>query len=449
MSTKRITAWIDGAVQEIEVEDIVSGEQNPSIEDRLVELEDKPIITDGNFLVGKGTVEPEEVTPEQVLDLISGAKIVYTTEEEFDGLLESEAVNANYIYVPTDAEEKVYVQTVNGAAPDENGNVEVTFEGLPDKPFYDNATTIISYIADENNEFNVSDEGAGYSLYFMSETLLSSDVEYYIPELNERVTLSHDNYNYCDDENVIDCSYFAVFPEANVCYSINDYSYYPQKAGTYLIIDWGDSVQDLTIQISDIKQIDEKFIPDSVKVNPSLSVNDENDPRYVDGRTHYSEGSRFDPISHTSDEWTESDYYHNGYDLARCSYDTPSYEDVLGGTLTIDGRVIQLTEDQIETWDSGRDYDDYISIAGGLAVIIRESGDSGDPTGIFIANTGETIELTFPEQIKKLDSKYIGDDIARVSDLQNINLTATELITVDDIDTICGATIYLANEVEF
>ena len=39
MATKTIIAWIDGAVQEIEVEDIVSALQEPSIEDRLYAIE--------------------------------------------------------------------------------------------------------------------------------------------------------------------------------------------------------------------------------------------------------------------------------------------------------------------------------------------------------------------------------------------------------------------------
>lgn len=39
MATKIIKAWIDGAVQEIEVEDINSGVQEPSIEDRLLAIE--------------------------------------------------------------------------------------------------------------------------------------------------------------------------------------------------------------------------------------------------------------------------------------------------------------------------------------------------------------------------------------------------------------------------
>ena len=39
MVTKLIKAWIDGSVQEIEVEDIDSGVQEPSIEDRLLAIE--------------------------------------------------------------------------------------------------------------------------------------------------------------------------------------------------------------------------------------------------------------------------------------------------------------------------------------------------------------------------------------------------------------------------
>ncbi len=42
MATKIIKAWIDGSVQEIEVEDIISPEQGLSIEERLGILEARP-----------------------------------------------------------------------------------------------------------------------------------------------------------------------------------------------------------------------------------------------------------------------------------------------------------------------------------------------------------------------------------------------------------------------
>lgn len=39
MATKIIKAWINGAIQNIEVEDIISPEQEPALEDRLAALE--------------------------------------------------------------------------------------------------------------------------------------------------------------------------------------------------------------------------------------------------------------------------------------------------------------------------------------------------------------------------------------------------------------------------
>lgn len=110
MATKIIKAWVDGAIQEIEVEEIVSPEQSPSVEDRLVELEDKPIITDGNLLVGNGTEELEEITPTEVLSHIGGANVATVTTAEYTALEEAEATNANTLYMLTDAEEEVIPQ---------------------------------------------------------------------------------------------------------------------------------------------------------------------------------------------------------------------------------------------------------------------------------------------------------------------------------------------------
>lgn len=112
MATKIIKAWINGAVQEIEVEDITSPTQPLSVDERVEKLEDKHevIITDGNLLVGNGTTELEELTPEEVLSHIGGANVSTVTTAEYTALEEAQATNANTLYMITDAEEEVVPQ---------------------------------------------------------------------------------------------------------------------------------------------------------------------------------------------------------------------------------------------------------------------------------------------------------------------------------------------------
>ena len=107
MATKIIKAFVNGVVQDIEVEDITSPEQPLSYEERLDKLEDKHevVITDGNLLVGNGTTELEELTPEEVLSHINGASVSTMTTAEYEALGEDE-VNANTLYMITDAEEE-------------------------------------------------------------------------------------------------------------------------------------------------------------------------------------------------------------------------------------------------------------------------------------------------------------------------------------------------------
>lgn len=105
MATKTIKAWIDGAIQNIEVEDVISPAQPISVEERLDTLEDKHevVITDGNLLVGNGTTDLEEMTPEEVLSHINGASVMTMTTAEYEAL---EETNANTLYMLTDAEEE-------------------------------------------------------------------------------------------------------------------------------------------------------------------------------------------------------------------------------------------------------------------------------------------------------------------------------------------------------
>lgn len=102
MATKIIKALVDGVVKNIEVEDIISPELLPSVEERVEDLEESHKITDGNFLVGNGDNGLVEMTPEETLFHINGASVVMMTSAEIDAL---EDKNAATIYIPTDIEE--------------------------------------------------------------------------------------------------------------------------------------------------------------------------------------------------------------------------------------------------------------------------------------------------------------------------------------------------------
>lgn len=112
MATKIIKALVDGVIQNIEVEDMTSPEQMLSYDERIDVLEDKHevVITDGNLLVGDGTPEPKEMTPEEMLEHINGASVVTLTTSEYEELENTEAINTNNLYVLTDAEEEVIPQ---------------------------------------------------------------------------------------------------------------------------------------------------------------------------------------------------------------------------------------------------------------------------------------------------------------------------------------------------
>lgn len=124
MATKTIKAWINGTIQYIEVEDIVSPEQPISVEKRVDTLEDKHevVFTDGNLLVGNGTEELEEMTPSEVLSHINGASVMTLTTAEFEAL-DDASVNANTLYMLTDSDDESGGDSGDGSS---GGSVDYT-----------------------------------------------------------------------------------------------------------------------------------------------------------------------------------------------------------------------------------------------------------------------------------------------------------------------------------
>ena len=133
MATKIIKALVDGVVQNIEVEDIISPEQPFGVEERVGTLEDKHdvIITDGNFLVGNGTTDLEEMTPKEALEHINGATIATMTTSEYEAL---EETNANTLYMLIDVEEEKYAteEQLNSKVTELNTNLDELQETIND-----------------------------------------------------------------------------------------------------------------------------------------------------------------------------------------------------------------------------------------------------------------------------------------------------------------------------
>lgn len=117
MATKTIKALVNGVVQNIEVEEMTSPEQPLSPEERLDTLEDKHevVFTDGNLIVGDGTTELKEMTPEETLEHINGTSVVTMTTNEYEALGET---NANTLYMLTDTENDTPIQMITWESDD-------------------------------------------------------------------------------------------------------------------------------------------------------------------------------------------------------------------------------------------------------------------------------------------------------------------------------------------
>lgn len=163
MATKIIKAFINGAIQEIEIEEMTSPAQGLSYEDRLLDLEDKPIIADGNFLVGNGTEEMEEISPDEVLSHINGASVTALTTDEYESLTDDQ-IDANTLYMITDVEEE-WIKGDDGLSAYEvavkNGFEGTEQEWLDSLNITDEVQSVISAFDFNVNLFDKSTATAG------------------------------------------------------------------------------------------------------------------------------------------------------------------------------------------------------------------------------------------------------------------------------------------------
>ena len=133
MATKIITAWINGEVQEIEIDDIVSFKQEPSIEDRLFAIEQ--------------THSPEIVRSVTLLaDAWEGTASPYRQEVTIDGVTKYSKID-----LQPDAEQLsvFYEKDVAFIAENENGNVTILCIGQKPVNDYTIQVTMTEVIVDE------------------------------------------------------------------------------------------------------------------------------------------------------------------------------------------------------------------------------------------------------------------------------------------------------------
>lgn len=133
MATKIIKAWINGAIQNIEVEDIISPEQEPSIEDRLLAIEQ--------------THSPEIVRSVTLLaDAWEGASSPYSQVVTIDGVTKYSKID-----LQPDAEQLsiFYEKDVAFLAENENGVVTILCIGQKPANDYTLQVTMTEVIVNE------------------------------------------------------------------------------------------------------------------------------------------------------------------------------------------------------------------------------------------------------------------------------------------------------------
>ena len=158
------------------------------------------------------------------------------------------------------------VKTVNGAAPDENGDVkveipEVTWESLPDKPFETLGVTKVPVLAEQTLSF-VKPEGAPFDI-----GLTITD---FVLEKGKTYEIVFDGETYQCDSFIVNQGVTSIMiGNAGLVGIGNDtgepfvFGYAPENDMRQAGASEGDHVVSITMVEEDVKTIDPKYLPNT------------------------------------------------------------------------------------------------------------------------------------------------------------------------------------------
>ena len=339
---------------------------------------------------------------------------------------------------------------------------EHTWKSLPDKPFgYDSEVyTSFDNLSISKSEFYPNGYRYDFGIWGIDRTKPISAGSF--------VTLTLDGITYSGETKVISLEDLYV-GNLNLVNSTKEDTgedfcillYYartnPKILDVYVYLKSGqDSYNNcsLIIDCVEIKYLEEQFIPDTIA-------------RVSDIPEHTWESLPDKPFGEKANE---KDYFltltsipahtdmsayeiENGIGItpikSNLDYSAPNYVIVLDGVAYSNlransGWLEGVTYDYVSV---GSDYYSFIDLSEDNPVVIRSMNGEWY-VKVFDGSTSHTVEMYQQNvTVDTIDSKFIGSDIARVSDIPN--LSTYEFITTADIDAICGASIVAASEVAF
>ena len=204
-----------------------------------------------------------------------------------------------------------------------------------------------------------------------------------------------------------------------------------EVSSAYVIIEYP-STQSLTQfkveKVEELKQLDEKFIPDTIarktdileQVNADWNQSDPNAKDYIKNKPFYESAEVGEIVAEyhdlvftkNNDKYISNSFYLDAISIFKSFADGAKFKVVLG-----DREFVSMKQDY------------YI---GNGSIYYSVEPDTGEPFCIIVKTTGITIYATEPvngdqmiiytcfEQVKQLDEKFIPGSIARKADIPNI-----------------------------